>query len=243
MFNEKDKEYSAKQGKELPVWQTDKYKESRQKSIDIIENGKYGVSYSDFWILMNETKSGKMAYSGLIVSHNGCLKINDALPADKQFDPDCVSVNENGFNGSLVFYYCNKAQGLFETGEVSAKNCKNDYPYAMAEKRLFDRVVLKNSKLAYAGIYGEDEADEFKHTDIEPETKAPQKAVQKPTEPFNGEPPTNTIYVCERCKQPIISVTGKDGSILDPKTIVEFSQKHHGKNLCADCQMELRDGK
>lgn len=76
-----------------------------------------------------------------------------------------------------------------------------------------------------------------------PETKAPQKALQKPTEPFNGEPPTNTIYVCERCKQPIISVTGKDGSILDPKTIVEFSQKHHGKNLCADCQMELRDGK
>ena len=45
---------------------------------------------------------------------------------------------------------------------MSARNCKNEYPYAMAFKRLFDRVVLKQCKLAYDGIYSDSEADEFK---------------------------------------------------------------------------------
>ncbi len=46
-------------------------------------------------------------------------------------------------------------------GEVSAKNCRNDYPFAMAEKRAKDRVILK--LLGVAGdTYSEEEADEFK---------------------------------------------------------------------------------
>jgi len=45
-------------------------------------------------------------------------------------------------------------------GEVSAKNCRNDYPFAMAEKRAKDRVILK--LLGVAGdTYSEEEADEF----------------------------------------------------------------------------------
>ena len=35
----------------------------------------------------------------------------------------------------------------------------------MAFKRCFDRVVLKNSKIAYSGIYSDSEADDFKETD------------------------------------------------------------------------------
>ena len=46
-------------------------------------------------------------------------------------------------------------------GEVSAKNCRNDYPFAMAEKRAKDRVILK--LLGVAGdTYSEEEADAFK---------------------------------------------------------------------------------
>ena len=45
-------------------------------------------------------------------------------------------------------------------GEVSAKNCRNDYPFAMAEKRAKDRVILK--LLGVAGdTYSEEEADEY----------------------------------------------------------------------------------
>ena len=160
MFNEKETEYSKKAGKEIPVWQTPKYKQSKTKAQELIKNGDYGLCEGDFWILMNETKTGKMQYTGLIISHNACLKINDKL--DDKFKPSAVSVDKEGFNNSLVFSYCNDKQGIYEVGECNASNCKNDYIYAMAFKRLFDRVVLKLSKIAYDGIYSEVEADEFK---------------------------------------------------------------------------------
>lgn len=156
MFNEKQTEQN------LPVWKTPKYEESKKAALQIIE--KYDdITEGDFWILMNKTKNkDKMLYSGLIISHNGCLKLNDAQPDIKQFRPDCVSVDKDGYGDSLVYTYCSPGQGIYEVGEVSAKNCKNDYPYAMAYKRLFDRVVLKITKIAYAGIYSDSEADEFK---------------------------------------------------------------------------------
>lgn len=160
MFNEKDKEYSKKQGKEIPVWKTPKYEQSKRKAEDLIKNGGYGLCEGDFWILMNETKSGKMQYTGLIISHNACLKINDKLK--ERFVPSCVSVDKQGYNNSLVYTYCNDEQGIYEVGECNPGNCQNAYIYAMAYKRLFDRVVLKLSKIAYEGIYSEVEADEFK---------------------------------------------------------------------------------
>ena len=218
MFNEKKTEYSSKQGKEIPVWQTDKYAESRNKALEVINSGKYGLTEADFWILMNETKSGKMAYSGLIISHNGCLKINDMLPQELRFAPECVSINENGYGGSLVCFYNCPQQGLFEAGEVSAKNCKIDYPYAMAIKRLFDRVVLKNSKLAYSGIYGEDESDEFKNRYDDPEP-APKKVV----------------YVCADCKKPIADYTGTNGVTRTAEEIAEYSKENFGVYLCTPC--------
>ena len=167
MFNEKTTEWY--QGQELKVVQMPKYKQSKQKAVEIIE-AYSRIEEGDFWILMNTTKAkDKMLYSGLIISHNGCLKINDAQPPEKKFVPSCVSLDKEGYNGSLVYTYCNDEQGIYEVGEVSAANCKNSYPYAMAYKRLFDRVVLKLCGLAYDGVYSDSEADEFKqrYDDIE----------------------------------------------------------------------------
>ena len=161
-FGEKTKELVD--GKEVPVWQSPKYTFAKKKVIEMLESEQYKnvLEASDFWILMNKCSGGtKMMYSGLIISHNGCLKINDTLEDKLKFKPNCISIDTNGYNKELVFHYCNVEQGLYEVGEVSDKNCKNDYPYAMALKRCFDRVVLKNSKLAYAGVYSDSEADEF----------------------------------------------------------------------------------
>lgn len=157
MFNEQIEEYSSKQGKKIPVWQSDKYIQARKKAIEIIEKCNYGLTEADFWILMNETKSGKMQYSGLIISHTGCLKINDHLDETKKFNPESVIVDKEGYDNTLIYTYINKVQGIYEVGEVSKANCKNTYPYAMALKRLFDRVVLKNSRLAYESIYSDSE--------------------------------------------------------------------------------------
>ena len=46
-------------------------------------------------------------------------------------------------------------------GEASPSNNKNSYPYAMAEKRAKDRVILKLVGL-HGDVYAEDEADAFK---------------------------------------------------------------------------------
>lgn len=182
-FNEKKEEefYDSEQKRvvKLPVWQSPKYLESKKKAIEIIEAKIYGVSEGDFWILKNKTKSNKIAYTGLIISHNGCLKINDALDEKKRFKPSCLKRTQNEFANSLVYEYCNDEQGIYEVGEVNVKNCKNEYPFAMALKRCFDRVVLKNSKLAYAGIYSDSEADEFAEQ-LEGANSPAKKAEQEP---------------------------------------------------------------
>lgn len=186
MFNEKLKEYDSKTGQELPVVLSAKYRQSRDVAVKFIkEHGIVGEE--DFWILMNKNAAGtKMNYSGLIISHNGCLKINDAADEKRKFMPEYVSVDKSGYKDSLVFIYSNPAQGLYEVGEVSAKNCKNEYPYAMGLKRLFDRVVLKLCKLAYSGIYSDSEAEEFKKPDEE-QSNADKPITQSKDKP---NPPT-----------------------------------------------------
>lgn len=227
-FNEKKMEYSAKHKKEFPVYQTPKYLESKSKAIEIINSGKYGLVEADFWILMNTTKTEKMAYTGLIISHNGCLKINDCL--ESKFDPTCVSVDKDGYKNSLVYSYCNKEQGIYEIGEVSGDNCSNSYPYAMAFKRLFDRVVLKLSKLAYAGIYGEDEADEFAQR---------LNMLTEPESPENDEiQMVEQAFRCESCRAILKPTKKKDGTIWAPEDINAYSTRRFGRCLCPDCQKE-----
>ena len=178
-FGEKKKEYSVKDGKELEVWKSPKYEIAKKAVIKMLESDEYKdvLDEGDFWILMNRTQNGKMAYTGLIISHNGCLKINDTLPTEMKFHPQCMSqLFYETYNNSLVFVYDSSKmkddkQLLYEVGEVSTLNCKNGYPYAMALKRCMDRVILKNSKLAYSGVYSDSEADEFKEKDEAEETK------------------------------------------------------------------------
>lgn len=169
MFGEQDKEYSKKHNGDIPVWQSPRYIEARSKAEELIKSGKYNLTEADFWILKNETKNGKMGYTGLIISHNGCLKINDALPEEKKVNPRCFTDDSVGtYRNSLTYTYCDDE--IYEVGEVNPENCKNEYPYAMAFKRCFDRVVLKKCKLAYAGVYSDSEAEEFKEDYEDPET-------------------------------------------------------------------------
>lgn len=231
-FGEKQSEFHAKMGKELPVWQSPKYLEAKKKAIEIIECGKYNVSDADFWILMNATKSGKMMYTGLIISHNGCLKINDCL--ESKFNPDCVSYDKDGYNGSLVFTYCNAEQGIYEVGEVSKSNCQNEYPYAMAYKRLFDRVVLKLSKLAYSGIYSDSESDEFMQRIDAGEASQSDFDQQGKSTPQNVETP-NTSYPTASQSVPRCSRCGKE---IDER-VYEFSMKRYNQPLCRDCQRKV----
>lgn len=231
-FGEKTTEFSPKHGKEIPVWKSPKYMESRTKAEEIINSGKYGVKETDFWILMNVTKSEKMAYTGLIIAHNGCLKINDCL--ESKFDPSCVSVDKDGYNGALVYTYCNPAQGIYEVGEVSKGNCKNEYPYAMAYKRLFDRVVLKLSKLAYAGIYSDSEAEEFAQPIDEPKQEETKQIPPAPKQEETKQKSKEPALACQRCGKTLKGKIVK-GQPVTPAEIAENSMNQYGAVLCWEC--------
>lgn len=190
-MSEKKKEYNFGEkkeeiinGRKLPVeWITPKYKEAKRKVIELLESEKYKnvLEESDFWILYNTySNKTKVMYSGLIISHDGCLKINDSLDETLRFKPECMSLDKEGYNNSLVYTYNCPEQGIYEVGEVSPSNLKNGgYPYAMALKRCMDRVILKNSKIAYSGIYSDSEADEFTKRVDEDATKENDMVVTK----------------------------------------------------------------
>lgn len=214
------KEFGAKStelynGKELPVVAFPKFVAGVEKAREIIKSGLYDVTEKDFWILINFNKEKTKAfYSGLIISHTGCLKINDKLPPEKQFRPSCEHVDKEGYNKSLVFTYICDEQGIYEVGEVSERNCKNEYPYAMAHKRLFDRVVLKISKLAFSGIYSDSEAEEFNEIDnkanapivqIEEDTNAPTPEQLEQLKQLGGD----LDKIANAYKVPIFAVTSE----------------------------------
>lgn len=179
MFGEQPEEWNPKLAKKVPVYQSPKYREARANAIDILQKFPY-LEESDFWILKHETKDGKISYDGLIISHLGCLKINDNMPPEKRFVPSSVTPNNLGYDNTLVFTYKNDEQGIYEVGEVSPRNCKNAYVYAMALKRCFDRVVLKLSKIAFKGILSDSEVEgqTEEHTEENDEEKKALDALQ-----------------------------------------------------------------
>ena len=174
-----EKQVESIKGVDCPVWQTPKYEISKAKAIEIIDSKKYDLTDGDFWVLMNTYSNGtKVMYTGLIITHNGCLKINDKL--ENGFKAEFLK--REWLEGSLIYEY-NDGE-MYEVGEVNKDNCKNPYPYAMAFKRCFDRVVLKKSKLAFSGIYSEVEADEFTEKLEEKKEEKPKKK-QKKSEIFD----------------------------------------------------------
>ncbi len=178
-FGAQKMEYNSKARANTKTWESPKYLEGKKKAIELIDKTEYGLTEADFWILKTYSEKA-VTYAGLIISHNGCLKINDKLAAEAKFVPSCVSWVRNGA-GDLVLQYLNDKQGLLEFGEASIKNCTNAYPFAMVLKRLQDRVILKNSKIAFSGIMSEVESEEFKRTES-PEREERAKAAGLITE-------------------------------------------------------------
>ena len=90
-------------------------------------------------------------------------------------------------------------------GEASPKNNKNSYPYAMAEKRAKDRVILKLLNGA-VGLYSEAEADEFE----EPKRQNPHV-----TRPADIVPPTEY----DQHGQPIDNIPHPDPDAVKKLTV------------------------
>ena len=100
----------------------------------------------------------------LIIKHKALEKISAHL--GMWFDPPDVLENNTDKNivSMCVRGYIDDGKGknsAWSIGEVSPKNNTNKYPYATAEKRAIDRVILKLLGV-HGDMYSEEEAEDFK---------------------------------------------------------------------------------
>ena len=179
-----EKEYEKFSGKKIPVIQTSKYLQAKENVISLLESEQYRnvLGQGDFWILMNFNRDKtECYYSGLIISHDALLKVNDTLDEKSKFNEKfCSQPISCSFKDTeiLRMEYRDPRDGMFEVGEISVTNCKNDYPFAMLLKRTFDRVVKRKAKLSM--VYSDSEAEEFKEpTEEKKEPKAIDEQITK----------------------------------------------------------------
>tara|TARA_R100001015_G_C4613360_1_gene169033 strand:- start:204 stop:959 length:756 start_codon:yes stop_codon:yes gene_type:complete len=95
-----------------------------------------------------------------VFKHKALEKV--AVSRNIKFDPP--QVLESNSKEKIVSILVNGSmadKSEWSIGEASPHNNKNSYPYAMAEKRAKDRVILKLVGL-HGDVYAEDEADSFK---------------------------------------------------------------------------------
>ncbi len=114
---------------------------------------KYNLSKDDFWELKRGTRSM------WIITHDACEKI--AAKENIQFGAPTIYRDGNQ-DVAIVGDAKRGNKVIWSTGEASPKNCKAPYMFAMAEKRLKDRLVLKLINAYEYGIYSDSEADNFK---------------------------------------------------------------------------------
>ena len=113
----------------------------------------FNLTKSDFWELKRGSKTA------WILTHDACEKI--AYQKGIVFKkPDIY--RDNNSNIAFVGEGVLKDRTEWTTGEANPTNCKMAYNWAMAEKRLKDRLTLKLINAYEHGIYSEVEADSFK---------------------------------------------------------------------------------
>lgn len=114
---------------------------------------RYDLSRDDFWELPQKKGTWIAKHAALeVAAVKAGIMWN--LPSTLEADGanKCAAVCVSGVLGDRIEW---------SIGEASPNNNKNAYPFAMAEKRGKDRVVLK--LLGIHGLaYSEDEADDFK---------------------------------------------------------------------------------
>ena len=115
---------------------------------------KYNLTQDDYW---KESRSGKW-----IISHKGCMVIADkekiefTKPEYVKNEADAVVM----LGYAKIFDEEGNEKEVWTHGEANHKNCFVPYPFAMAEKRLKDRLTLMVISV-YGEVYSEIAADEF----------------------------------------------------------------------------------
>jgi hypothetical protein len=120
--------------------------------IEIVRK-QYNLSKDDFWKL----PQGRDVW---LVKHAALEVV--AAKAGITFDmPEILEAKSADGVAAICVRGVYGDRAIWSIGEASPKNCKNAYPWAIAEKRAIDRVILKLIGL-HGLVYSEEESDDFR---------------------------------------------------------------------------------
>lgn len=136
----------------------------------------YGLDARDFWQIPQNKQW---------VCKHAALEVVAAKANVEWQSPQVIEADTS--NGIAVLSVAGKLGSRMEwaTGEASPKNNKNSYPWAMAEKRAKDRVVLK-----LVGIHGLVYSEDEMPNDNPPAPPAEDETYPPPPRKENGKPET-----------------------------------------------------
>lgn len=128
--------------------------------IEVIRE-KFGLDKADFWELPQKKGTWIAKHAALeIAAAKAGITFNDPIIIEANSEAGIAALSVSGRmevgNNSGMY-----GMPQWSIGEASPKNNKNAYPWAMAEKRAKDRVILKLIGI-HGLVYSEDEADDFK---------------------------------------------------------------------------------
>ena len=131
--------------------------------------------YGEYNLSKDDVFKHKLGFS--IITRTGIEKIQAGIGLNVSYE--MVSMSDD--HKFVVIKAVGKMDGtLVESyGEATPENNRMSYPVAMAEKRALSRVVLKAAGFYALGVYGEDEAEDFK--DRRGSSPAITKSTPKPT--------------------------------------------------------------
>jgi hypothetical protein len=129
----------------------------------------YGLEHSDFWQIPQNKQW---------VCKHAALEVVAARAKIEWQQP--VIIQADTASGIAVLSVAGKMGERLEwsTGEASPKNNKNNYPWAMAEKRAKDRVVLKLVGI-HGLVYSEDEMPPEENRTTDQRSDAGRREVQR----------------------------------------------------------------
>lgn len=155
-----------------------------------------------------------------------------AAKAGVTFDmPQVIEANSGAKTVAIAVRGTMKDRAEWSFGEAAPSNNKNAYPYAMAEKRAKDRVVLKLVGL-HGMVYSEEESDDFKEEtgkDAEP----PRKANGLPEQGWRDDG-TRTSFALKKEQPDLIAECDREADECQTLVSLEKLKAEYRKKIKAD---------
>lgn len=189
-------------------------------------------------------------HGSMVIYHKACQII--AMQAGIEFAPPQI-VHSDPEKGSVVIVVeghmpiGDGIRRLWSFGEATPKNNKNTYPYAMAEKRAKDRVILGLAGI-HGYLYSESEAEEFSDSapframnKVVPEKSTAKKVREEIKDQVQPEKTNSLIDWVTELNSALMSCGCEDSASADRVCVWLWDGEVGGVEECRETEDKARD--